>query len=302
MNKQKAKIYAEKSNGPKRPPWLSVPVPAEGALNSMEALLRRAGLNTVCEEALCPNMGECFGRGTATFMILGSTCTRNCRFCAVKKGLPRPPKKDEPRMVAEAVVRLGLKHVVITSVTRDDLADGGAAHFARAIKEVHNLSPGTRVEVLIPDFQGNAEALELVASARPGIIGHNIETVPRLYSLVRPRADYRRSLEVLAGVKRLEPGIIAKSGIMLGMGESASEVMEVLKDLREAGCGFITMGQYLQSTKRNMPVREYITPETFADYSRRAEKMGFSHVVSTPLARSSYHAEEAFFKKHPCGE
>lgn len=294
MNKQKAQINTKRSNDLKKPPWLSVPVPAEGALNSMEALLRRTGLNTVCEEALCPNMGECFGRGTATFMILGSTCTRGCRFCAVNKGLPRPPRQGEPRMVAEAVVRLGLKHVVITSVTRDDLADGGAAYFALTIKEINNLSPGTRVEVLIPDFQGDAEALELVASARPGIIGHNIETVPRLYSLARPMADYRRSLEVLAGVKRLEPGIITKSGIMLGMGESDSELMEVLKDLREAGCSFITMGQYLRPAKRNLPVREYITPETFADYRRRAEEMGFSHVVSAPLARSSYHAEDAF--------
>lgn len=259
----------------------------------MEAMLRRAELYTVCEGAVCPNIGECFGRGTATFMILGKTCTRNCRFCAVNKGRPEHPSRNEPLMVGEAVVKLGLKHVVITSVTRDDLIDGGAGHFAHTIRAVHNLSPETSVEVLIPDFQGQVWALKLVTKARPEIIGHNVETVPRLYSLVRPLADYRRSLEVLAKVKQLDSNISTKSGIMLGLGESESEVIEVLKDLRDVGCDFVTMGQYLQPTKKHLPVQEYITPEAFADYGRRAGEMGFSHVISTPLARSSYHAEEA---------
>lgn len=276
-----------------RPPWLTVPVPEAGALDSMEALLRRGELYTVCEGAMCPNMGECFGRGTATFMILGRTCTRNCRFCAVYKGRPESLKRSEPFKVGEAVVKLGLKHVVITSVTRDDLADGGAGHFALTIKAVYNLSPGTSVEVLIPDFLGSVEALRLVTGARPEIIGHNIETVPRLYSRVRPQADYRRSLEVLDRVKGLDPGISTKSGIMLGLGETESEVVEVLKDLREAGCDFVTLGQYLQPTKQHLPVKEFITPEAFEKYGRLAKEMGFSHVVSTPLARSSYHAEEA---------
>lgn len=276
-----------------RPPWLTVPVPEAGVLDSMEALLRRAEVYTVCEGAMCPNMGECFGRGTATFMILGKICTRNCRFCAVNKGRPESLKPGEPFKVGEAVVKLGLKHVVITSVTRDDLADGGAGHFALTIKAVHNLSPGTSVEVLIPDFLGSVEALRLVTAARPEIIGHNIETVPRLYSRVRPQADYRRSLEVLDMVKRLDPGISTKSGIMLGLGETESEVIEVLTDLREVGCDFVTLGQYLQPTKQHLPVQEFITPEVFEKYGRRAEEMGFSHVVSTPLARSSYHAEQA---------
>ncbi|MHB8983819.1 MAG: lipoyl synthase [Carboxydocellales bacterium] len=261
----------------------------------MEALLRRAELYTVCEGAMCPNMGECFSRGTATFMILGKICTRNCRFCAVNKGRPESLKPSEPFKVGEAVVNLGLKHVVITSVTRDDLADGGARHFALTIKEVHNLSPETSVEVLIPDFLGSREALCLVTEARPEIIGHNIETVPRLYSRVRPQANYLRSLELLNRVKHLDPGISTKSGIMLGLGESEAEVMEVLKDLRQVGCNFITLGQYLQPTKQHLPVLEFITPEAFEKYGRWAGEMGFSHVVSTPLARSSYHAEEAKF-------
>ncbi|MBO8168933.1 MAG: lipoyl synthase [Thermoanaerobacteraceae bacterium] len=292
----KERIFATEKNCMERPRWLKVPVPDKEALAFMEELLRGAGLYTVCEGALCPNMGECFGKGTATFMILGETCTRNCRFCSVKKGKPELPKAGEPQKLAEAVLHLGLKHVVITSVTRDDLEDGGAGHFADSVSAVHTLSPETTVEVLVPDFQGSAAALKVVIESRPEIIGHNVETVPRLYSQVRPRADYRRSLEVLAQVKKIDPSIKTKSGIMLGLGETEVEVIDVLKDLRNVGCDIVTLGQYLQPTREQLPVYEYITPEAFREFGRIAREMGFSHVVSLPLARSSYHAEEAVGK------
>jgi len=258
----------------------------------MEKLLRGLHLHTVCESALCPNIGECFGRGTATFMILGDVCTRGCRFCAVRKGKPAPPDPEEPERVAEAARRLGLKHVVITSVTRDDLPDGGASHFVATIEAVRCRLPDATIEVLIPDFGGSLRALEQVIAAGPEVINHNLETVPRLYPLVRPRADYRRSLGILAWVKRQAPHITTKSGLMLGLGERPHEVEEVLVDLRRVGCDVVTLGQYLQPTERQLPVAEFIPPERFDEYRRQGEKMGFRAVVAGPLVRSSYRAEE----------
>ncbi|HDN78861.1 MAG TPA: lipoyl synthase [Chloroflexi bacterium] len=273
-------------------PWLTLPAPDQDVLARMEKLLRGLHLHTVCESALCPNIGECFGRGTATFMILGDVCTRGCRFCAVRKGKPAPPDPEEPERVAEAARRLGLKHVVITSVTRDDLPDGGASHFVATIEAVRCRLPDATIEVLIPDFGGSLRALEQVIAAGPEVINHNLETVPRLYPLVRPRADYRRSLGILAWVKRQAPHITTKSGLMLGLGERPHEVEEVLVDLRRVGCDVVTLGQYLQPTERQLPVAEFIPPERFDEYRRQGEKMGFRAVVAGPLVRSSYRAEE----------
>lgn len=273
-------------------PWLTLPAPDQGVLSRMGKLLRGLRLRTVCESALCPNIGECFGRGTATFMILGDVCTRGCRFCAVRKGKPAPPDPKEPERVAEAARRLGLKHVVITSVTRDDLPDGGASHFVATIEAVRRRLPDATVEVLIPDFGGSLAALEQVIAAEPEVINHNLETVPRLYPLVRPGADYRRSLGILAWVKRRAPHIVTKSGLMLGLGEYPGEVEEVFVDLRRVGCDMVTLGQYLRPTERQLPVAEFVPPERFEAYKRRGERMGFRAVVSGPLVRSSYRAEE----------
>jgi lipoic acid synthetase len=259
----------------------------------MEGLLRSATLTTVCESARCPNIGECFGRRTATFMILGDVCTRGCGFCAVQGGRPRDLNPREPEAVAETAAKLGLAYVVITSVTRDDLPDGGADHFARTIDAVKGALPGACVEVLVPDFQGSEGALERLVEAGPHVLGHNLETVPRLYPVVRPAARYHRSLELLARAKALSPGSRTKSGLMLGLGEEESEVLEALGDLRSAGCDFATLGQYLQPASEKLPVAEYVRPEVFEELGRRARELGFEHVVSSPLARSSYHAEEA---------
>ncbi len=288
----KKPIKYSQERGP-RPAWLKVPVPDQGALHAMETLLRGAGLHTVCEGALCPNIGECFAKGTVTFMILGDTCTRHCRFCGVGKGQPQVPREEEPEKVAWATRQLRLQHVVITAVTRDDLPEGGAEHFARTVKAIHRIAPGTTVEVLVPDFQGSEKALSLVVDAQPEIIGHNVETVPRLYPEVRPGADYGRSLNLLERVKRLDPGIKTKSGMMLGLGEKEAEALGVLRDLRGVGCDFVTLGQYLRPTGKQLPVRQYITIQAFAELGRRAREMGFAHVVSMPLARSSYQAGEA---------
>lgn len=279
-----------------KPEWLRV---KGGTAQSDQVthMLRTLGLHTVCEEAQCPNRGECFNKRTATFMLLGSHCTRNCTFCTVTKANPCAPDPKEPEMVARAVAELGLRHVVVTSVTRDDLPDGGAAHFAQTIKAIRGLhlhSGAPIIEVLIPDFQGSRQALEQVINAAPDILNHNVETVPRLYKEVRPMAVYARSLELLRRVLEGAPGIYTKSGIMVGLGETHEEVLAVMRDLRAAGCRLLTVGQYLAPSKAHHPVMEYITPEEFAQYKREAEALGFLGVASAPLVRSSYMAEESF--------
>jgi lipoic acid synthetase len=261
-------------------------------LESLGRELAEMGLHTVCQSARCPNLGECFGRGTATFLILGNACTRDCRFCAMEHGPPAAPDPEEPRRVAEAAKRLGLRFVVITSVTRDDLPDGGAAHFAATLHSLRELLPRARVEVLVPDFGGRPEAVQTVVAARPEVFGHNVETVPRLYPEVRPQADYRRSLEVLRLAAELAPQVVTKSGLMVGLGEEDEEVLAVLRDLRAAGVSAVTIGQYLQPTRGHALVVEYVHPEVFAAYARQAREMGFSRVMSGPLVRSSYQAEE----------
>lgn len=271
--------------------WRRASVEAEATVERMEALLADLRLHTVCQEARCPNLAECFGRGTATFLILGNVCTRGCRFCAVIHGKPGPPDPDEPERVAEAAGRLGLRHVVVTSVTRDDLPDGGAGQFAATIRAVHRRLPGVSVEVLVPDFGGSLAALETVLEAGPEVLNHNVETVPRLYPRVRPGASYRRSLGVLAWSKAQAPKVVTKSGLMLGLGERVAEVIEVLRDLRQAGCEIVTLGQYLQPTDRQLPVVRYVPPVEFAWYEGKAREMGFRGAVAGPLVRSSYRAE-----------
>lgn len=277
-----------------RPAWLTLPVPEELALNRMKELLDQGRLHTVCESADCPNIGECFSNKTCTFMILGNNCTRNCRFCAVNHGIPDVVDHNEPYMLAATAKHLGLRHVVITSVTRDDLADGGASQFAAAIKAVREHLPGAGVEVLIPDFKGSWEALQLVLCAKPDILNHNIETVPRLYSVVRPHAVYSRSLELIRRTSQAGPELLPKSGLMLGLGETIDEVKQVLYDLHDAGCKMLTIGQYLSPSPQHLPVAEYVHPDTFACLGREAKKIGFTHVSAGPMVRSSYHAGYSF--------
>ena len=281
---------AEVTWGIQEAPWLMVRAPQGERVEALDALLADLGLHTVCQQALCPNIRDCWGSGTATFMILGDICTRHCRFCAVRAGRPLPPDPGEPERVAEAAARLGLRHVVITSVARDDLPDGGAGHFAATIEAVRRRCPGALVEVLVPDFGGSLAALEEVIAARPDVLNHNVETVPRLYPLVRPRADYRRSLGLLAWAKGA--GLTTKSGLMLGLGETRGEVVAVMQDLRRAGCELLTLGQYLQPTSRQLPVAEYIHPEEFEWYREVGEALGFRAVAAGPLVRSSYRAAE----------
>ncbi|SET07730.1 lipoic acid synthetase [Natronincola peptidivorans] len=276
-----------------RPPWLRKKAPNQESLNAMEKMLKSLSLHTVCEGADCPNIGECFENQTATFMILGKTCTRNCRFCAVSKESPEKLDEKEPQNVAIAVEKLGLKHVVITSVTRDDLLDGGAGHFAKTINEIKNLNKGITIEVLIPDFAGNLQALKEIIKAKPEIINHNLETVPSLYQQVRPQADYQRSLSILKAVKDIDGSIVIKTGIMLGLGEKEEEIIRVMEDLIKINCDILTLGQYLQPTKEHIEVVEYIPPEKFDDYKERALNMGFKYVASGPFVRSSYNAVEA---------
>ena len=277
-----------------KPPWLKRRIAAGESCREVEALLRGSTLHTVCEQARCPNLGECFARRTATFLILGERCTRNCGFCAVAHGPAGPPDPDEPLKVARAARGLGLRFVVVTSVTRDDLRDGGATHFARTIREIRREIHGAHVEVLVPDFQGSAEAVRTVVLARPDVFNHNLETAPRLYSTVRPQADYRRSLQVLEQVARMDPGIPTKSGIMLGLGESLEEIEQVFSDLLQVGCSMLTIGQYLQPSRAHLPVLRYVPPEEFDALKDRALQMGFLRVASGPFVRSSYHAEELF--------
>ena len=259
-------------------------------------VLRRHGVSTVCEEARCPNQGECFSGNTATFMILGDRCTRNCSFCAVESSKPLTPDPDEPEKVADAVMDLGLTFVVITSVTRDDLPDGGAAHFALTIEAIRKRNTFIKIEVLTPDFKGNTEALKTVLNAWPDVFNHNVETVPGLYSMVRPQARYDTSVQLLRRAKELSPGIKTKSGIMVGLGEKENEVFSVMGDLIDAKCDFLTIGQYLQPRKKNIAVVEYIRPEVFEKYRREALAMGFKAVFSSPLTRSSMHAGEMFIQ------
>ncbi|MBE3573062.1 MAG: lipoyl synthase [Moorella humiferrea] len=274
------------------PPWLHKQLPSSGNIEATRRLLADLNLNTVCQSALCPNQGECFARRTATFMIMGNTCTRNCRFCAVEHGRPEALDQDEPIRVAEAARRLGLKHVVVTSVTRDDLPDGGAGHFAATISALRAALPQAYIEVLTPDFRGDEKALTTIAFAKPDIFNHNVETVPRLYPEVRPQADYRRSLMVLKKIKDYDPTIYTKSGLMVGLGETADEVLQVMADLRAVGCDILTIGQYLRPSPRHLEIKEFITPETFAWYAEKGREMGFLYVASAPFVRSSYHAAE----------
>lgn len=276
-----------------KPEWLKRTYREDPNLKYVREMLSKLHLNTICDEAMCPNFVDCFSKKTATFMILGINCTRNCRFCNVTNSEPQRIDADEPKRIAEAVSKLGLKYVVITSVTRDDLPDGGAAHFAATIRAIHELNPDTAVEVLIPDFQGNKEALKLVTNARPEVISHNMETVKELYDQVRPQAIYERSLEVLKSIKELAPHIRSKTGIMLGLGEKAEQVYEVMDDLRAIGCEFLTIGQYLAPSSAHYPVQEYIKPEQFHRYGKVAEEKGFAFVASAPFVRSSYNAAEA---------
>ncbi len=272
------------------PPWLKVKVSFNEQYRKTSALIREHHLHTVCQGAECPNRGVCFAEGTATFMILGDVCTRSCRFCAVQKGHAAPVDPGEPERVAAAVQSLGLNYAVVTSVTRDDLPDGGAAVFGATIRAIRRIAPGTQVEVLTPDFQGNEAALAQVAAAGPEVFNHNVETVPRLYAAVRPEADYRRSLAVLAKYKQIRPASKVKSGLMVGLGETIDEIIRVFKDLREAGCDLVTIGQYLAPSARHLPVVQYVTPEQFQEYEQAALGLGFDAVASGPLVRSSYHA------------
>lgn len=281
------------------PQWFKQKIPERGVMREMEELLRDMKLHTICENAICPNIGQCFAKSTATFLVLGDTCTRNCSFCAVRKGRPEPPDPLEIEHIAQAVDALGLAYVVITSVTRDDLEDGGASHFAAIVKALFAHRGDILVEVLIPDFAGSTEAISLMADARPNVINHNIETVPRLYPYVRPQADYIRSLEVLASVKAIDGGIVTKSGLMVGLGESREEVLEVMADLRKAGCDLLTIGQYLQPSEKHHEIVRFVTPDEFDDYAGIGREMGFAGVASAPLVRSSYRAGELY--RRACG-
>ncbi len=277
---------------PPRPPWLRVRLPGGGAVPRLKKLLRAQRLHTVCEEASCPNLGECFSRGTATFMILGALCTRRCPFCDVAHGRPLPPDRQEPGHLAAAVRAMGLSYVVITSVDRDDLADGGAGHFAACVRAVRAARPGIRVEILVPDFKKRRQrALDALECEPPDVFNHNLETVPRLYRSVRPGADYRNSLELLRDFKQRHPELPTKSGLMLGLGEEIEEVHQVLRDLRAHGCEMLTLGQYLQPSPHHLAVRRYLAPEEFTVLGAAARYLGFSSVASAPLVRSSYHAD-----------
>jgi lipoic acid synthetase len=277
-----------------KPPWLRVRLPHGSESQKIERMLRAGGLHTVCEEAHCPNRGECWGRGTATFLILGDVCSRSCSFCAVKSGQPSLPDAGEAERLAQTVRKLGLRHVVVTSVTRDDLPDGGASLFDATIHALNQECPQCRVEVLVPDFMGNAAALEQVVSAGPQVLAHNLETVERLYARVRPQARYQRSLDLLAQAKATRSDMLVKSGIMLGLGEKKEEIREVMLDLVQAGCDILTLGQYLAPTKKHLPVVRYWSPEEFAALKTEALDVGFAWVESGPLVRSSYRAEAVF--------
>ena len=279
---------------PRKPDWLKVRFPAGPNYARIDRLHREQGLHSVCRSAACPNQGECWEQGTATFMILGNHCTRDCGFCNVVHETPLPVDPQEPDKVARAIAELGLRHAVITSVTRDDLADGGAAQFAAVTRAIHACSSQCRVELLIPDLQGDLDALGAILAAGPQVLGHNLETVPRLYRAARAGADYRRSLELLTAAAQIAPGIPTKSGLMLGMGETSDEILDVMQDLRQAGCAMLTLGQYLQPTRNHLPVIRYIEPAEFREFHQAGLQLGFTHVEAGPMVRSSYHAAEQF--------
>lgn len=280
-------------NRKKLPYWLKKKIPNMKAIGEMEKILRDHGLHTVCESALCPNLGECFQRKTATFMILGNICTRNCRFCAVEKGKPLPVYKDEPENIAKVANLLKLSHVVITSVTRDDLEDGGANQFADCIKEIRKLESAPSIEVLIPDFSGNFKNLNIVLAYFPDVLNHNVETVKRLYLEIRPGADYIRSLRILKKAKKYSKNIIVKSGFMVGLGEKWEEIISLLKDLSDVNCDIVTMGQYLQPSENHIPIDKFYTPDEFINLKQIALEMGIKYVESGPFVRSSYKASDA---------
>ncbi len=279
-----------------KPAWIRVKAPGLGAFEETNKIVREGGLHTVCQEASCPNIGECWAVKHATFMIMGDTCTRACSFCNVKTGLPGPLDSAEPGKVGDATAKLGLKHVVVTSVDRDDLADGGAEHFAETIRAIRRLSPGTTIEVLTPDFLRKEGALEIVAKAKPDVFNHNLETVPSKYLTVRPGARYFHSIRILQQVKEIDPSIFTKSGIMVGLGEERNEILAVMDDLRSANVDFLTIGQYLQPSRKHHAVMSYVTPDEFEGYKTVAYSKGFLMVSSSPLTRSSHHAGEDFEK------
>ncbi|BAU46754.1 lipoyl synthase [Sulfurifustis variabilis] len=277
----------------RKPPWIRAQAPTHPEVGRLKALLREHKLNTVCEEASCPNLGECFRHGTATFMIMGRLCTRRCPFCDVAHGRPDALDPDEPDHLARAIAAMGLRFVVITSVDRDDLRDGGAAHFVACIRAVRAHTPATSVEILVPDFRGRLEvALGTLGQALPNVFNHNLETVPRLYKAARPGADYRHSLELLRRFKERHPDVPTKSGLMVGLGETNEEIEGVMRELRAAGCDMLTIGQYLQPSRHHLPVERFVTPEEFAAFARLGEALGFHNVASGPMVRSSYHAEQ----------
>lgn len=293
--------HPEKAHRPdnpiqRKPSWIRVKAPNHPVYHETRALMRDAGLVTVCEEAACPNIGECWSQRHATMMIMGEICTRACAFCNVTTGMPKHLDADEPRRVGEAVAKLGLRHVVITSVDRDDLEDGGAEHFAWVIRSIRQTSPDTTIEILTPDFLRKDGALEVVVAARPDVFNHNIETVPRLYPTIRPGARYYQSVRLLDGVKKLDPSIFTKSGLMLGLGEERMEVAQVMDDFRIADVDFLTLGQYLQPSAKHAAVEKFITPDEFDGYAAAARSKGFLQVSASPLTRSSYHADSDFAK------
>ena len=277
-----------------KPPWLRRRLPPSGQSGAVVAAIKNRGLHTVCEEARCPNQLECFAAGTATFLLLGPSCTRRCTFCAVDKSPVHMPDPEEPLRTAEAVAEMKLQFCVVTMVTRDDLPDGGAQHVARTIEAIREKSPDSKIEVLISDLDGNWAALEVVLTAMPDVLNHNLETVPRLYSQVRPQANYQRSLQLLGRARSHAPSLVTKSGLMVGLGEQKDEVLEVMGDLRQAGCNVLTLGQYLAPSERHHPVVRYVPPEEFAEYEAHALQRGFNGVASAPLVRSSYRAGELY--------
>jgi lipoic acid synthetase len=281
----------------RKPDWIRVKAPMGTVFNETRELMRKLSLNTVCEEAACPNIGECWTKKHATVMILGDTCTRACAFCNVKTGMPKAVDKAEPQHVADAAAELGLEHIVVTSVDRDDLPDGGASQFVKVIEALRRTTPSTTIEILTPDFRNKADAaLEAIVAARPDVYNHNLETVPRLYPTIRPGARYYASLRLLETVKRLDPSIFTKSGVMVGLGEERMEIHQVMDDMRSAGIDFLTCGQYLQPTPKHAKVAEFVTPQTFAAYAAIARAKGFLLVSASPLTRSSYHAGDDFAK------
>ena len=285
---------------PKRKPdWIRSKVPSNPEVSRLKALLREHKLHTICEEAACPNLGECFTQGTATFLIMGQICTRRCPFCDVAHGKPDPLDQNEPAHLAKTIAAMKLKHVVVTSVDRDDLRDGGAGHFRECIKEIRRQSPKTNIEVLVPDFRGRMNvALEVLAECPPDIFNHNLESIPRLYKAVRPGSDYQWSLDLIKNFQAQHPNVPTKSGLMLGLGESIDEIKQVMQDLRDHGCRMLTLGQYLQPSRHHLAVERFVTPTEFDDLAIVAKEMGFQHVASGPMVRSSYHADLQAEGKH----